>query len=293
MIQFSNIWKHPKTSLSGVLISVATVAGVLAQQGIGLGSLGGGTVVSLAGALATALLGMLARDPGSTATPAVSAANCPENCTQCAKKPGVNGKLGAWLLIMLLIPLPWLQGCTSTTVAQDIVNWTPSLQSAVATVDSTAALLDPADAPVFATATAGFGAASNLLITQARNYLENPTAGTLAQLQAQIVVLQQQVNGALLMAARIVNPASQQHAMAAIQAVATIVNAILSLVQLVSSKAPVVQMAADSSIKLSAVAPYLDHAGAARMIAAHYGEPLPKAQAQVAQSEQAEAQAGF
>ena len=122
-------------------------------------------------------------------------------------------------------------------MAQDIVNWTPALQSAVATVDSTAALLAPADAPVFAAATVGFDAASNLLVAQAKAYLANPTAGVLAQLQTQVVTFQQQVNAALLQAAKIVNPASQQHALAAIQAVATVVSAILALVQSVSSKA--------------------------------------------------------
>jgi hypothetical protein len=44
-------------------------------------------------------------------------------------------------LIALLLPLP-LMGCSGTSVAQNIVNWTPALQSAVATVDSTATLLD-------------------------------------------------------------------------------------------------------------------------------------------------------
>ena len=85
-------------------------------------------------------------------------------------------------------------------MAQDIVNWTPALQSAVATVDSTAALLAPADAPLFAAATVGFDAASNLLMAQAKAYLANPSASALAQLQNQVVILQQQVNAALLQA---------------------------------------------------------------------------------------------
>ena len=51
-------------------------------------------------------------------------------------------------------------------------------------------------------------------------------------------------------AARIVNPASQQHALATIQAVGTVVIAILALVQSVSSKAEVAQMAARSTVKL-------------------------------------------
>ena len=66
-MNFKNILNHPKTSAAGLLIAVASVAGVLSQQGVSLGKVGTGTVVSLASALATALLGLLAKDP-ETAT---------------------------------------------------------------------------------------------------------------------------------------------------------------------------------------------------------------------------------
>jgi hypothetical protein len=290
MNPISNIWNHPRTSAAGLLIGVATVAGVFVQQGVTLGNAGGGTVVSLAGAVATALLGLLARDPGGVTSQA--AGGCGGNCSGCSGS-GTTAKLGAWMLIALLLPLPWLEGCTGIGVAQDIVNWTPSLQSAVATVDSTAALLAPADAPVFAAATAGFDAASGLLVTQAKAYLANPTAGALAQLQTQIVTLQQQVNAALLTAAHISNASSQTHALAAVQGVATIVSAILALVQSVSSKAQVAEMAGQSTIKLAAVRAYLDGAGSARIVAAHYDEPVTVARGQMAQAELAEMRAGF
>jgi hypothetical protein len=197
------------------------------------------------------------------------------------------------MLIALLIPLPWMQGCTGTSVAENIVNWTPALQSAVATLDSTAALLAPADAPIFAASTVGFDAASNLLAAQAKAYLANPSASVLAQLQNQIVTFQQQVNTALLQAARIVDQKSQQHALAAIQGVGTIVTAILALVESISSKAQVAQMAAESGVKLAAVEPYLDEGRAAEIVAAHYGEPVEVARTQVAQAERAEMSAGF
>jgi len=90
-----------------------------------------------------------------------------------------------------------------------------------------------------------------------------------------------------------VNPASQQHALAAIQAVATIVTAILALVQSVSSKAAVARMAAQSSIKLAAVEPYLNNAQSASIVAAHYREPVLLAQMQIRQAEQNERAAGF
>jgi len=276
----SNIWKHPKTSTAGLLIAIASVAGVLSQQGVTLGKAGSGTVVSLAGALATALLGLVAKDP--------------ETASQQVSRPaGQQAKLGAWALIALLIPLPWIQGCSGTTVAQDIVNWTPALQSAVATVDSTAAILAPGDAPIFSAATAGFDATSNLVVAQAKAYLVNPSASVLAQLQAQIVAFQQQVNASVLQAARIDNPASQQHAIAAIQGVGTIVSAILSLVQSVSSKAAVARMASESSIKLAAVEPYFNPSQSAQIIAAHYGEPVALARVQVAQAELLQTSAGF
>jgi hypothetical protein len=218
----------------------------------------------------------LARDPETQSAPTNSA-----------------GKLGVWALIALLLPLPWISGCTTTSVAQDIVDWTPALESAVATVDSTAALLAPADAPIFTAATIGFNAASNLLSNQAKAYLANPSASLLAQLQSQIASFQQNVNAALLQAAKIVNPASQQHALAAIQSVATIVSTLLAAIQSASSKASVTHMAAASPIKLACVDRYLDHAGAARLIAAHYREPLALAEAQVVHAEQQEIAAGF
>ena len=287
MNSFSNIWKHPRTSAAGLLISVATVAGVLSQNGVGLGTVGGGTVVSLAGAVATALLGLLSRDPAPQPVPV-------SNCTgSCSQQSGATSKLSVWLLIALLLPLPWLEGCTASSVAKDIVNWTPSLQSAVATVDSTAAVLAPSDAPIFAAATAGFDAASNVLSAQAKAYLANPSATTLAQLQSQIVTLQQQVNAALLSAVHIVDSASQQHAMAAIQGVATIVNAVLSLVQSISSKAALAQMSAASTIKIAAIVPYINQAQAAELIASHYREPVAEARIEIAQSEALAIHAGF
>jgi len=65
MNTFANIWNHPRTSAAGLLIAITTIAGVLSQQGITLGHAGTGTVVSFVAALATALLGLIARDPAA------------------------------------------------------------------------------------------------------------------------------------------------------------------------------------------------------------------------------------
>lgn len=59
---WGRVIEHPKTSLAGILLAVTTVLGVLQQQGISLGHAGSGTVVSLVSALATAVLGLLAKD---------------------------------------------------------------------------------------------------------------------------------------------------------------------------------------------------------------------------------------
>ncbi|MFZ0394233.1 MAG: hypothetical protein WCF17_01415 [Terracidiphilus sp.] len=63
MNPLSNIWLHPRTSVAGLLIATLTISGILSQQGVTLGRAGTGTVVSLVAALATAFLGLLARDP--------------------------------------------------------------------------------------------------------------------------------------------------------------------------------------------------------------------------------------
>lgn len=274
-MNWSNIWNHPKTSIAGLLIALVTVAGVLSGQDITLGRAGNGTVVQLLAGLATAFLGLISRDP-SDPTPL----------------PGATVKLGAWALIALLLPLPFIGGCSGPTVAQDIVNWTPALQSAVATVDSAASMLAPADAPIFAAATATFNVGSNLVVAQAKAYLANPTQSILAILQAQVVALQQNVSAAVLQAARIVDPTSQLHALAAINGVATIVNAILAEIGGLHGST-VAALATSHTITLARLDPYLDHSRAVATIAAHYGISQREAVAQVAQAHEQLARAGF
>lgn len=58
----NRIVANPKTTATGMLLGLTTILGVLQQQGISLGHLGGGTIVSLGSALATAFLGLLAKD---------------------------------------------------------------------------------------------------------------------------------------------------------------------------------------------------------------------------------------
>jgi hypothetical protein len=276
MTAISNIWNHPKTSAASLLLGIVTIMSVLSEHGVTLGTVGTGSLVTLVSGIATALLGMLARDPAETQS-----------------STGSTAKLGVWALILLMVPLPMMSACSGTTVAQDIVNWTPALESAVATVDSSLALLAPADAAILAAATAGFDAASDVLVAQAKAYLINPTAPALAQLQTAVVTLEQQVNSALLCAVKIVNVNSQQHVLNEINAVGTAVLAILALVQSISTNAALARMAVQSPIKLAAVLPYLNKSEAATMVAVHYGEPVAWARHQVAELETSEAHAGF
>jgi hypothetical protein len=62
---FANALNHPRTSATGVLIAIVSITGVLSQQGITLGKAGTGSVIGLVTAMASAILGLLARDPGA------------------------------------------------------------------------------------------------------------------------------------------------------------------------------------------------------------------------------------
>ena len=61
-------------------------------------------------------------------------------------KSTLQSKLGALALSALLLfaTVPTV-GCSGVTVAQDIVNWTPTIISAAQTIDATVATLDPAN----------------------------------------------------------------------------------------------------------------------------------------------------
>ena len=62
MGMIDRVVQHPKTTAAGLLIGLTSVLGVLQQQGFSFGQVGKGTGISLATGLATALLGLLAKD---------------------------------------------------------------------------------------------------------------------------------------------------------------------------------------------------------------------------------------
>lgn len=202
-----------------------------------------------------------------------------------ASSAGTAAVVALLCLTLVLAPVTGCSQQSGTKVAQDIVNWTPALLTAVNTVDATASLLLPAYGPVFTSVTTGFDAAAALVQQYAKAYLANPSASVLANLQTAIVTLQQNVSASLLAAAHIVDPASQKLAMAAINGLATVINTILALVQTISSKTQLAAMEQQVRVHLAEVRPYMD-IPALNAAGAPYGVTADRFFA-------AEAQAGF
>lgn len=190
-------------------------------------------------------------------------------------------KLGVLALISLTLigTLP-MGGCNATTAAQDIVNWTPTVISTANTVGATVSLLAPQDAVIIAAAVAGFDAAAELFSNQAQTYLKNPGASALQQLQAQVLAFQQNVNSALLTAAKIVDPASQQKIMVAIQALATALTAVLGLISTIKGNTISPATLTAPVVKTSQVVPLMNRDLVLREIAAHYNESQAQAAVQ-------------
>jgi hypothetical protein len=185
----------------------------------------------------------------------------------------VRSSLGAWALssLVLLASMTATVGCNGTSVAQNIVNWTPTIISTANTVGATVSILAPQDAAIIGIATAGFDAAATLLQKQAETYLANPGATALQQLQAQALTFQQNVNASLLQAAKIVNPESQQKVIVAIQSLATGLTAVLGLIATI--KGSTITPAAVTQVKIAQVLPLMDRNRSIALVAAHYGEP--------------------
>ncbi len=169
-------------------------------------------------------------------------------------------KIGVIALCFLLLSVS-VTGCTQQqkiSVAQEIVNWTPTIVSTASTVASTVALLDPASAAIIAAAVSAFDVAAAGVKTAAADYLANPSASTLTQLQTFVVQFQQSVNSSLLSAVKITNQKSQAAITAAINALAVGINAVLALVQTISSSSQIVAMQQRVTIHLAQVRPYMD-----------------------------------
>ncbi len=274
----SNIYIHWKTSLAGLLIGAITIVGVLSQQGITLGQAGTGTVVALIGGIAAALLGLLSKDPGAASS----------------KAPTPISKVRrSWARLMLcsILLMGSMAGCSGSQVAQDIVNWTPTMVSTANVVGTTVAALDPLDAGVISGFVAGFDVTVETVSNQAQAYLANPNATLLQALQTQVTTFQQSVNSALLQAVKISNPASQQKVIASIQALSVGVNA-GGLRWIASIKGNTVA-ASQAAVKVAMVEPLMDRRVTVAMVAAHYGESDVEASRRVDLAEAKLAAVGF
>lgn len=187
-------------------------------------------------------------------------------------------------------------GCNGTTIAQDIVNWTPTLESTAATVASTVAILQPPFAAIVAAALAGFDAACNLVVAEAKAYLANPGQTTLQALQTAVITVQQQVNATLLQAARIVDPKSQSVVTQGLNAVATTINAIFALItqikgNTISASAPAAVLKS-SSLQIQKIRkPFYEES--VEMVAKHYNVPRHSAEQIYVLGNELVAQEGF
>jgi len=207
-------------------------------------------------------------------------------------KFNTQSKLGVWALnaLVCFACMP-TDGCNGPKVAQDIVNWTPTIVSAAMTVDTTVATLDPANSPIILAAGVTFTAAAELVQAQAKTYLANPNATTLQQLQAQALAFQANVSTALLQAAHITNLESQKTILTALNAAVTGISAILALVSTI--KGSTISPASVTAPKLSSLAPVLDERQQISIVAGHYGEPEFLAAYQVRHVKVKLQQAGF
>ena len=89
-------------------------------------------------------------------------------------QPVDNTRRVGGLTLCSLVLMGSMIGCSQqdgTRIAQQIVTWTPALNNAVTTIGLTAALPAPGEGAVFAAATAGFSAASSLVVQYAKAYL--------------------------------------------------------------------------------------------------------------------------
>jgi hypothetical protein len=198
-------------------------------------------------------------------------------------------KLGVIMLCAVLL-MGSMVGCSGQQVAQDIVNWTPTIVSTANVVGTTVAALDPVNAVVISAAVAGFDVAAQTISNQAQAYLAKPNATLLQALQVQVSTFQQSVNSALLQAVKISNPSSQQQVIGAIQALSVGVNAVLALIASIQGNTVTASQAA---VKVAQVEPLMDRRRTVAMVAAHYGESEAEASVQVDWTQRKLAQAGF
>jgi hypothetical protein len=190
----------------------------------------------------------------------------------------ITAVVTASILWAVMLASPFMGGCNGTSVAQQIVNWMPTVISSAQSLDAIAATLDPAQAVIIIPAGIAFVAAANLLDSAAKTYLANPNATALQQLQAQALAFQANVTTALLNSVRVVNPATQQKLLAYLNGGITAVSAILALIM--NIKGSSITPASVTAPKLVAIIPLMNRGESVALIAQH--ENISTEQANVA-----------
>ena len=197
-------------------------------------------------------------------------------------KFNLQAKLSAWAAIALLClaVTPVMIGCTKTTIAQDIVAWTPTIISTSTTVASVVASIDPGSGIIISAAVAGFDMLAKLVAAQAQNYLDNPSTSVLLTLQNQVLTFQQQINSSILQAAKITNMQSQQRVLAAIEGLSTAVTAVIALIATVKGNT-LSTASLTAPVKIAQVISPQQIDVSTQMVAEHYGITTGAAEASV------------
>ena len=197
-------------------------------------------------------------------------------------KFNLQSKLAAWAAIALLClaVTPVMIGCTKATIAQDIVNWTPTIISTSTTVASVVASIDPGSGIIISAAVVGFDMLAKLVAAQAQNYLDNPSTSVLLTLQNQVLTFQQQINTSILQAAKITNMQSQQRVLAAIEGLSTAVTAVIALIATVKGNT-LSTASLTAPVKIAQVISPQQIDVSTQMVAEHYGITTGAAEASV------------
>jgi poly-gamma-glutamate capsule biosynthesis protein CapA/YwtB (metallophosphatase superfamily) len=166
--------------------------------------------------------------------------------------------------IVLCCAMVALTGCTPAqkqTTLQVItaVNARlPEVTAAADTVAATIAALAPADAALIAVCDTGFDTVAKTLQALTASYIANPSASTLAQIQAAINTLESTLNTATLNVVGIKDAASQKLALAALKGLLTVVTVVFAMIAPTESVAQLEALRETNTIHLARLRPYLD-----------------------------------
>lgn len=164
----------------------------------------------------------------------------------------------------LMIAVMFLAGCTpaqkQTTlqIVTTINTHVPEVVAAADTVAATMTALLPADAILIGVTSTAFDTLAKSIQALTASYIANPNATTLQQLQGAVNALESQINVATLGALKIVNPVSQQLAIAALKGLLTVVTIIFGMIAPTESLSMLKTLRDSNTIHLAKVRQYMD-----------------------------------